>query len=123
MHDESAVKVIIQNLINKLWFRNDDIFTIESAQKQIGKEDKEKISRGISENAKETVFSYFTNSLNSKNSSISETISTYVHSDFIYDTNFFTQSLQNFQALGFLSDGSQIISPEKIQLFPYFKNH
>ena len=52
-----------------------------------------------------------------------ETISTYVHSDFIYDTNFFTQSLQNFQALGFLSDGSQIISPEKIQLFPYFKNH
>ena len=123
LHDESAVKVIIQNLINKLWFRNDDIFTIESAQKQIGKEDKEKISRGISENAKETVFSYFTNSLNSKNSSISETISTYVHSDFIYDTNFFTQSLQNFQALGFLSDGSQIISPEKIQLFPYFKNH
>ena len=106
-----------------MWFRNDDIFTIESAQKQIGKEDKEKISRGISENAKETVFSYFTNSLNSKNSSISETISTYVHSDFIYDTNFFTQSLQNFQALGFLSDGSQIISPEKIQLFPYFKNH
>ena len=123
LHDESAVKVIIQNLINKLWFRNDDIFTIESAQKQIGKEDKEKISRGISENAKETVFSYFTNSLNSKNSSISETISTYVHSDFIYDTNFFTQSLQNFQALGFLSDGNQIISPEKVQLFPYFKNN
>ena len=123
LHDESAVKVIIQNLINKLWFRNDDIFTIESAQKQIGKEDKEKISRGISENAKETVFSYFTNSLNSKDSSISETISTYVHSDFIYDTNFFTQSLQNFQALGFLSDGNQIIPPEKVQLFPYFKNN
>ena len=35
-------------------------------KKQIGKEDKEKISRGISENAKETVYSYFTNSLNSK---------------------------------------------------------
>ncbi len=121
LHDESAVKVIIQNLINKLWFRNDDIFTIETAQKQIGKEDKEKISKGISENAKETVFSYFTNSLNSKNSSISETISTYVHSDFIFDTNFFSQELQNFTCLAFLSDGSKIIPPKKINLFPYFK--
>ena len=64
LHEQSTVNVIIQNLINKLWFRSDDIFTIESAQKQIGKEDKEKISRGISENAKETVFSYFTNSFN-----------------------------------------------------------
>ena len=121
LHDESAVKVIIQNLINKLWFRNDDIFTIETAQKQIGKEDKEKISRGISENAKETVFSYFTNSLNSKNSSISETISTYIHSDFVFDTNFFSQELQNFTCLAFLSDGSKIIPPKKINLFPFFK--
>ena len=47
INNESAVKVIIQNLVNKLWFRTDDIFTIESAQKQIGKEDKEKISKGI----------------------------------------------------------------------------
>ena len=122
LHEKSTVDVIIQNLINKLWFRSDDIFTIETVQKQIGKEDKEKISKGISENAKETVFSYFTNSLNSKNSSISETISTYVHSDFIYDTNFFTQSLENFTCLAFLSDGSKIIPPQKIDLIPYFFN-
>lgn len=121
LHEHSTLNVIIQNLINKLWFRNDDILTIESAQKQIGKEDKEKISKGISENAKETVFSYFTNSLNSKNSSISETISTYVHSDFIYDTNFFTQSLENFTCLSFLSDGNKILPPNKINLYPYFK--
>ena len=122
LHEQSTVNVIIQNLINKLWFRSDDLFTIENAQKQIGKEDKEKISRGISENAKETVFSYFTNSLNSKNSSISETISTYIHSDFIYDINFFTQSLENFTCLSFLSNGTKIIPPQKIHLFPYFKN-
>lgn len=121
IHEQPALNVIIQNLINKLWFRSDDIFTIETAQKQIGKEDKEKVSKGISENAKETIFSYFTNSLNSKNSSISETISTYVHSDFIYDTNFFTQNLENFTCLAFLSDGNKIISPQKINLFPYFK--
>ena len=120
LNNQATVNVIIQNLINKLWFRNDDIFTIETAQKQIGKEDKEKISRGISENAKETVFSYFTNSFNSKNSSISETVSTYIHSDFIYDTNFFTQNLENFSCLAFLSNGSKIIPTQKINLFPYF---
>ena len=37
LKDESSVKVIIQNLVNKLWLRTDDIFTIEEAQKQIGK--------------------------------------------------------------------------------------
>ena len=121
LHDQATVNVIIQNFINKLWFRNDDIFTIETAQKQIGKEDKQKISRGISENAKETVFSYFTNSFNSKNSSISETISTNTYSDFVYDTRFFTQSLQNYSCLAFLSDGTKIIKPQKINLFPYFK--
>ncbi len=122
LHENSTLNVILQSLINKLWFRSDDILTIETAQKQIGKEDKEKVSKGISESAKETVFSYFTNSLNSKNSSISETISTYVHSDFIYDTNFFTQHLENFTCLAFLSDGQKIIPPCKVHLFPYFKN-
>ena len=123
LKEQSCVNVIIQNLINKLWFRSDDLWTIESAQKQIGKEDKEKISKGISENAKETTFNYFTNSLNSKNSSISETISTYLHSDFVYDTNFFTQSLENFTCLTFLSDGLKIIPPQKLRLFPYFIPH
>ena len=122
LHDQSAVNVIIQNLINKLWFRSDDIFTIENAQKQIGKEDKEKISIGISENAKETVYSYFTNSLNSKNSNISETITTTLQNDFVYDTNFFTRHLTNFHCLSFLSTGTEIIPPSELKLFPYFNN-
>ena len=120
LNNQSSVNVIIQNLINKLWFRSDDIFTIENAQKQIGREDKEKISKGISENAKETVFNYFTNSLNSKNSSISETITTSLYTDFIYDTNFFTQHLKNFHCLSFLSNGTEIIPPAELNLFPYF---
>ncbi len=121
LHDDSCVKVIIQNLINKLWFRTDDIFTIEEAQKQLGKEDKEKISRSISESAKETKFSYITNTLNSENSNISETFSTFTQNDFIFDSNFFTQNLKTFEALSFLSDGNKIITPQKIKMFPYFK--
>lgn len=42
LNDESILKVVIQNLINKIWFRTDDTYTIEEVQKQIGKEEKEK---------------------------------------------------------------------------------
>ena len=120
LDNKYSVQVIIQNLINKLWFRTDDLFTIEDAQKQIGKEDKEKISKSISENARETNYSYFSNSLNSNNSSISESISTSLQHEFIYDTNFFTQGLENFTCLSFLSDGSKILKPSKLKMKPYF---
>ena len=120
LNNQATVKMIVQNLINKLWFRTDDIFTIEDIQKQIGKEDKEKSTHSISENAQKTVFSYLTNSLNSKNSNISETLSTSIQTDFIYDTKFFTQELENFTSLCFPSDGNKIIKPQKVKLLPYF---
>ena len=122
LKDDSFVKVIIQNLINKIWFRTDDIFTIEEAQKQLGKEEKIRTSKSFSENAKETTFSYITNTLNSENSNISESISTYVQNDYIYESNYFTQNLETFFALCFLSDGHKIYPPCKLQMFPYFKN-
>ena len=122
LKDETTVKVIIQNLINKIWFRTDDIFTIEDAQKQLGKEEQIHISKSISENAKETKFSYITNSLNSQNSSITESLNTYTQKDYIFDTNFFTQELETFSSLAFLSDGTHIFKPSKLKMFPYFKN-
>lgn len=121
LNNKYAVDVIVQNLVNKFWFRTDDIFTIESVQKQIGKEDKEKMFKSISENAKETSYSYITNTLNSTDSSISESISTQVTYEFVYDTRFFTQELENFCSLCFLSDGNKIITPQKIRLKPYFE--
>lgn len=120
INNQYAVKVIIQNLINKFWFRTDDISTIDDIQKQIGKEDKIRTSKSISENAKETYYSYFTNSLNSKNSNLSESINEYTQNDFIYDTKFFTQNLETFSCLSFLSDGYKILKPMKLKLIPYF---
>ena len=122
LKDDSFVKVIVQNLINKIWFRTDDIFTIEEAQKQLGKEEKIRTSKSFSENAKETTFSYITNTFNSENSNISESISTYVQNDYIYEANYFTQHLETFSALCFLSDGQKIYPPCKLQMIPYFKN-
>ncbi len=121
LKDESSTKVILQNLINKLWFRTDDIFTIEEAQKQLGKEEKEKISTTISENAKETKFNLFTNNLISKDSNLSESYNTYTQNDYIYDTNFFSQSLETFKCLAFISNGLKILKPKKLQMIPYYE--
>ena len=88
LKDEYQVKVLSQNLINKIWFRSDDLFTIENAQKQLGKEEQKRISKSISESAKKTNFSYITNTLHSQDSNISESYNTYTQKDYIYDTNF-----------------------------------
>lgn len=121
LKDESTVKVILQNLINKIWFRTDDVYTIEEAQKLLGKEDKEKFSKSYSESAKETKFNYVLNTFNSQNSNITESYSTFTQNDYIFDTNFFTQKLETFSALSFLSNGSTIFPPQKISLIPYFR--
>ena len=122
LKDESATKVILQNLINKLWFRTDDIFTIEEAQKQIGKEEKEKISTTISENAKETKLNFITNNLMSRDSNISESYNRYTQNDYVYDTKFFSQDLETFKCLSFISDGLKILKPKKLQMIPYYTN-
>lgn len=121
LKDEYAVKVILQNMINKFWFRTDDNYTIEDIQKQIGKEDKIKISKSISENAPKTSFHYLTNSFVSHESGLSESINESVHYDFTYDSHFFTQELETFSCLAFLSTGEKILKPMKLKLIPYFQ--
>lgn len=121
LNNEYTVKVIIQNLINKLWFRSDDIYTIESAQKLIGKEEKEKQSTTIAENARETNYSYFLHGFHSQNSNLSESINTYYQTDYIFDVNTFTQNLETFSCIAFLSDGNKILHPCKLKMIPYFE--
>ena len=116
--NEASTKVIIQSLVNKIWFRADDTFTIEEAQKQLGKEDKVKYLRSISENAKETKYNYILNTFKSNNSSLSESISTQIQHDFIYDFNNFSRELKTFQAICFISTGTQILAPQVVQLSP-----
>lgn len=122
LKDEYAVKVILQNMINKFWFRTDDSYTISDIQNQIGKEDKIKISKSLSENAPKTNFHYLTNSFVSHDSGLSESINETIHTDFIYDSHFFTQELETFSCLSFLSDGYKILKPMKLKLIPYFVN-
>ena len=122
LNNQSSVKVIVQNLVNKLWLRTDDIFTIDDAKKQIGKQEKQKISKTISENAKETNFNYLFQKFQSKNSNLSQSFNSYFQNDFIFDTNCFSTELKAFECLSFLSDGEKILPPQKIKLIPYFKS-
>ena len=121
LNNKYTTQVIIQNLINKFWFRTDDIFTIEDAQKQLGKEEKIKHSQSMSEsskNLKET--SYFSHILSFEKPNFSESVNTYTQLDFIFDTNFFTQKLDTFNCIAFLSTGNSIIPPQTLCLVPYF---
>ena len=122
LKDEYAVKVILQNMINKFWFRTDDSYTICDIQKQIGKEDKVKIAKSISENAPKASFHRITNSFVSHETGLTESINESIQNDFVYDSHFFTQELETFSCLSFLSDGYKILKPMKLKLIPYFAN-
>lgn len=121
VREQNAAKVIIQSLVNKIWFRTDDIFTIEEAQKQLGKEDKIKYSRSLSENAKETKYSYILKTFRSENSNLSESISTQVQHDFVYDINEFSMELKTFEAICFITTGQEILRPQVVRLTPIFE--
>lgn len=121
--EQAAAKVIIQSLVNKIWFRTDDLFTIEEAQKQLGKEDKVKFSRSLSENAKETKYNYILKTFKSENSNISESISTHIEHDFVYDINAFSMKLKTFEAICFITTGHEILNPCVVKLLPAHQKH
>ena len=122
LNNQSSTKVIIQNLVNKLWFRCDDIFTIEDIQKQLGKVEKERLSKSFSENSKESFYNPFSKNFISVDSNLSESINSYTQFDYEFDYKFFTQELSTFKCLAFLSDGNKISKPQKLNMLPYFKN-
>ena len=120
LNNQYIVKVIVQNLINKFWFRTDDLFTVEDVQKQIGKEEKTKISFGFSENSNDSNSNNIINAIYSHKTSSSESINKYTQLDYVFDTNFFTRELQTFSCVAFISDGIKIMPPQKLDLIPYF---
>lgn len=122
LNNPTTTKVLIQNLVNKFWFRTDDSFTIEEIIKQTGKEEKKLFSKNISENARQTSYNFMFNSFISKDSNISESLNTSFQKDFIYDSNFFSRELNTFSCLAFISNGLSILPLEKLNLNPYFKN-
>ena len=105
LNDEFSTDVIIQSLVNKIWYRQDDIRTIEKAQKLIGKEEKQKVSKTMSESSKETNYNYILKKFISQNSNLSESINKYTVLEEKYDLKEFSYNLKTFEAIVLLSNG------------------
>jgi len=120
LKDRDVTRTVVQNLINKIWLRTDDSYTVEEVQKHLGREDKEKVSKSISESSGDVKKSRILGSLVSDKASISESLNVNVVKEFIFDEQMFTQSLDVFKAICFLSDGDKIHEPTVVHLQPYF---
>lgn len=117
--DEFATDVIIQSLVNKIWYRQDDIRTIEKAQKVIGKEEKEKVSQTMSESSKEANYNYILKKFVTQNSNLSESINKYKVLEEKYDMKEFSYNLKVFEAIALISYKNKN-SVLKIKMLPYF---
>lgn len=122
LKDENATSVIIQNLVNKIWFRNDDNFTIQEVIKQLGKVNVKKETTQISENATESKKHLLIKGFKNKKSNISTSISKVMTKENEYDENFFTRELKVFEALCFLSNYDKGIIVQKVQIQRWNKN-
>ena len=129
INDEFSTDVIIQSLVNKIWYRQDDIRTIEKAQKLIGKEEKQRVSKTMSESSKETNYNYILRKFISQNSNLSESINKYTVLEEKYDTKEFSYNLKTFEAIVLLSNGGNNYirnreadnnSVIKVKMIPYF---
>ena len=117
--DEFATDVIIQSLVNKIWYRQDDIITIEKAQKVIGKEEKEKVSQTMSESSKEANYNYILKKFVTQNSNLSESINKYKVLEEKFDMKEFSYNLKVFEAIALISYKNKN-SVLKIKMLPYF---
>lgn len=115
LRDKEAARVIIQNLVNKVWFRNDDTYTIEETIKQLGKINVIRENKSISETGQESKKYMFKEGFKNTKSSISKTLNYVENKENEYDENFFTRELKTFEALAFISDGESICKPKKIK--------
>ena len=119
LKDEFAIDVIIQSLVNKIWYRQDDIRTIEKAQKVIGKEEKEKVSQTMSESSKEANYNYILKKFVTQNSNLSESINKYKVLEEKFDMKEFSYNLKVFEAIALISYKNKN-SVLKIKMLPYF---
>ena len=120
--NDKAFNTMQQNLVNKIWLRGDDKYTIEMAQFLTGKEDKQKFSKNISESASDAKRSKLFGRLVSDKQSVSESINVTLQKDYVFDEKVFTQVIQQDKAVCYLSDGRGMQEPSIVHLMPYYKS-
>lgn len=119
--NDKAFNTMQQNLVNKIWLRSDDKFTIDTAQLLTGKEEKEKVSKNISESASDTKRSKLFGRLVSDKQNISEGITVSLQKDFVFDEKVFTQVVEMNKAICFLAHEKGMQEPSIVHLLPFYE--
>lgn len=112
LKSDEAVSVILQNFVNKVWFRNDDNYTNSEVVKQLGKVVVKRENTSFTENAKESKRSMLYGGFKNIKSNISSGISYTSVKENEFDENFFSRELKTFEALSFIKKNNN----EEIQL-------
>lgn len=115
LRQESSAKVIIQNLVNKIWFRNDDTYTVQEIIKQIGKTDKDKTTISIAEGGQNSRYNPIFKKFSNSKSNLSQTYSVLKNTEYVYNEEYFTQKLKTFEATALLTDGNNIKLIDKLK--------
>jgi len=115
LQDERSAMVIIQNLVNKIWFRNDDMFTVKEIINQIGKEQKDIESVSFTESGQNSRYSILNNKFKDYKTGLSKSYSVNKKEEYKISEEYITSGLKTFEAMCFLSDGNKIDIIEKIK--------
>ena len=114
LKDQNATNVIIQNLVNKIWFRNDDNYTVSEIVKQLGKINVIRENKSISEASQESKKYIFKEGFRNKKSSISKSLNYVSVKENEYDENFFSRELKNFEALALTMTNNGMVAKKII---------
>lgn len=99
LKSQETTQVIIQNLVNKIWFRSDDTYTVSKILEFLGKKYFVRETKTYNENGKNTRKRLFKNQFISFGSSLSESVSISKIRENEYTENFFTRELELFTCL------------------------
>ena len=116
LRNEHTANVIIQNFVNKIWFRSDDEYTVNKIIATIGKEKIYKKTKSYSENAKNSKYSVILKRMISYKSDFSESYSESEVTQNKYNNEYFTQVLNTFEAMCLISDGEKIELYDKVKI-------
>lgn len=117
--NEALARVLTASFRNKILMGQEDQRTAHEQAEFIGKVDKIKVNRSLSESGSQSSFSLLSGSLLSDQSAVSESTSYTVTREFEFDEREI-MSLKTFQAIARIFTGSEVLTPRKVYLKPYW---
>lgn len=121
LKNKDTTNMLLQSFVNKIWMRSDDEETVKTVMNHIGKEDKERVSRSISESSQKSRVSFSIGKILDKGKNLSTSSSISVQKDFRFDEYFLMQVLDAYKAVCFISTGKKIKKTKVVHLSPLFE--